>query len=379
MAKPGEPHQLPSGAWQARYRDADGRRHTRSFPTKGAARNWKADREADVRRGDHHDTTAGRITFGVFAEQWMAARGVEITTAAANRSRLDKHLIPTFGSVPIGRITRLKVQAWVRTLERAGLAANSVHACAYLMSGVMREAVREGLVRVNPAADLDLPVQPPGRDRTFTRDEVERLYTAAVDPYDTLILLMAYTGLRMGEAVGLRVRGLDLLGRRLIVRDTLIEVGGKITPKAYPKGRSWRTVPLTGRLVDALAAHLAAHPAGRDDLVFRGARGAPISRSRFRARQWIAALEKAGIDYAPPHTLRHTYGSWLVEAGRPLTEVQKLLGHGSVTTTARYLHVVTEDFGGTLGALEGVQQVATAPRNMYPAPHVVARTMGSNG
>jgi integrase len=355
--------QLPSGRWQARYRDADGKRYTRSFPTKAAAEAWKGNAEADVRRGDHYDVGAGRVLFAVFVEQWVAARGVELTTAAASRSHIDRHLLPTFGKIPVGRITRLRVQGWIRQLERA-TGPPTVHACAHLMSGIMRAAVREGLIRANPAADLDLPVLAPGAERVFSRDDVDliilAMQVAKHAPYDVAVLLMAYTGMRWGEVAGLRVRGLDLLRRQLVVRDTLVEIGGRFTPKPYPKGRGRRTVPLTGRVVDALAAHLAGNPAGRDELVFRGRRGAPMSRTRFRARQWTTALDAAGVDYAPPHTLRHSYGSWLVEAGVPLTTVQRRLGHASINTTARYLHVVDDDYAGTLAAL-GDAKTPTVP------------------
>jgi integrase len=338
-----------AGTYIARYRDADGKQHSRTFPSAKVAGAWKADREADVRRGDHVDPHAGRTRLEQWHAQWSAARGVEASTAAGDKVRWAAHIKPKFGGTSLAGITRIKVQGWVRDLEKQ-MGPASVHKVVRLLSVMMRDAVREGHVRINPCSDIDLPVLPQGRERSFTRDEVELIMEQLSAPYDLIVLTLAYTGLRWGELAGLRVRNLDLMRKRLTVADVLVQVDGKFIDKPYPKGKQRRVVPLTDRLATALAAHL---PSGvdREAFVFTGPRGGALSRHNFRQRAWGPALERAEIEYAPPHVLRHSYGSWLVEAGRPLTTVQKRLGHAAVTTTARYLHVSEDDFDGDLAAL----------------------------
>ena len=74
-------------------------------------------------------------------------------------------------------------------------------------------------------------------------------------------------------------------------------------------------------------------------VLFRGRDGGLFDDNHWRARVWAPALEDAGVPYAPPHTMRHTAASWLVQAGVPLYEVQKFLGHEKADTTARYAHL----------------------------------------
>lgn len=196
-------YETDSGRFLARYRDADGQRHARTFATGKAAAQWKADREADVRRGDHVDPHAGRIRLEQWCETWLEARGVEESTAAGDRSRIDRHILPAFGRLPLASITRIKVQSWVRQLQRTvineetgrTLAPATVHACVHLLSG---------MIRINPCADR--------APRRGSRGDV--------------------------------------------VADVTVEVNGKLIEKAYPKGKARRTVPVSDRLVDAFARYL---------------------------------------------------------------------------------------------------------------------------
>lgn len=348
----------PAGTFIARYRDADGKQHSRTFASAKVAAAWKADREADVRRGDHVDPHAGRIRLDRWWDEWSAARAVERTTAHSDETRWRTHLKPQFGSTSLAGITRIKVQAWVRDLNEK-MAPASTHKCVRLLSAMMRDAVREGHVRINPCADLDLPVLPPGRERSFTNDEIDRILAAMTRDRDRLIMLaLVDTGLRWSELVGLRLAyrrdgsmvGLDLMRRWIVVADTTVEVGGKLVEKPYPKGKQRRTVPVTPRLYDAWTAYLATRQVGPGDRAIVGEHGAAL-RKTWGGRRWAEALRVAGVEHAPVHTLRHTYGSRLVDAGRSLTEVQKLLGHAAVTTTSRYLHAAEDDFDGVLTAL----------------------------
>jgi len=168
-----------------------------------------------------------------------------------------------------------------------------------------------------------------------------------------VLLLLAYTGLRWGELAGLHVSRLDLLRRQVDVVETLVEVGGR-TVKPYPKGRHRRTVPLTGRLVDELAAYLKRNPRGRDDLVFT------VYRSTWGRRHLQPAQERAGAPITRVHDLRHTYASWLVQDGLTLPEVAEVLGHASISTTMRYAHLAPGTQDRVRDLLEGGRHVHAA-------------------
>jgi integrase len=214
---------------------------------------------------------------------------------------------------------------------------------------MLDDARREGLIASNPAADVDLPRVPPGRELFLTKSEVAAVVAVVTEPYATVIHTLAYTGLRWGELAGLKVDQLDLLRGRLRVDGVMTRYG----PKAYPKGGKRRTVPLPGHLVDALAAHLTRYPAERDALVFTGPRGGVLQDGNVRERHWMPALATAKIAKdAHIHDLRHSFASWLVQDGVPLIVVQRLLGHESSRTSERYSHLAPDNDYGVLRSLE---------------------------
>jgi hypothetical protein len=114
--------------WRAAYRTPAGKERTKTFKTKREARAFLAQVEGDKTRGVYVDPAGAQLRFRELADRWWAAREVELTTAAANRSRLDNHVLPMWGEWPIGRIEYLDVQAWVTGLSRR-LAPETVASC----------------------------------------------------------------------------------------------------------------------------------------------------------------------------------------------------------------------------------------------------------
>jgi integrase len=126
--------------------------------------------------------------------------------------------------------------------------------------------------------------------------EVETLAAAGQPRYRALVLVGTYGGLRFGELAALRRSRVDILRGRVTVAETLMDVGNELT-FGPPKTRSaLRTVPLPRLVVAALDHHLSRFTAaGCDALVFTGAQGGPLRRSRFRARHWVTATRTAGL------------------------------------------------------------------------------------
>ena len=93
-----------------------------------------------------------------------------------------------------------------------------------------------------------------------------------------------------------------------------------------------RTVPLAGFVVDALAEHLAAHPAGPGGLIVHHPDGRPVDANRFGNR-WRAAVRAAGVPGLRYHDLRHTFASTLLSRGVSVKAVADWLGHSSPTIT----------------------------------------------
>ena len=156
-----------------------------------------------------------------------------------------------------------------------------------------------------------------------------------------VFLLLATTGMRRGEALGLRWSDLDLANGRLAVRQTVIAVHHKVefgTPKTA-KGR--RTVMLDVATVAALREHRKRQAAERLsigagwidlDLVFAAADGTPLHPERF-SRTFTEHVARLGLPAVPLHALRHGWATLALAAGVRPKVVQERLGHATISIT----------------------------------------------
>jgi integrase len=357
---------VPTGRWQVMFRDLEGRQRSQSFDLEREAKRFRAKVETQLVEDDWIDPSLGDVRFGEWLRLWERSRVVSRTSAAAEESMLRCHVRPEFEQTPLRAITKLRVQTWVAELERKGLAPASVAKIYRLFATVMAAAVDEQLVRQTPCRGIKLPRARVDERVFLDVDGVRRLVAEVPERYQALVVLAYLSGMRWSELAGLRVSRLELLARRLHVVEVAQEAKGKVT-FGPPKSRaSRRVITLPPAAVDAVAAHLAKWPAGRDDLVFVGPQGAPLSRTRFaarvlkpaweraEARAWAAGalglrddqpvddvvLERwrdAGAPTTGPrptfHSLRHSHVASLIADGAPLKAVQERIGHGSIRVT----------------------------------------------
>ncbi|GAA0576795.1 hypothetical protein GCM10010394_01620 [Streptomyces crystallinus] len=170
-----------------------------------------------------------------------------------------------------------------------------------------------------------------------------------------------YTGLRWGELSGLHRHRIDQRRSPLFV----VEVDTKSGIKEYPKSsKNRREGSLPPHVLEALERHI--HRLERDAVVFttitKGRAGRLLSDSNWRTQTWWSAVdgaryfdgdgEQQPVSHYPPHSMRHTCASWLVQKGVSLYEVQHLLGHESFQTTQRYAHLQPDAHKAVLGAWE---------------------------
>lgn len=328
------PDAEPKGLWQVRYRDAAGSERGQSFVLEREAKTFRARVETELADGDWIDPAYGEVRFGQWLKLWQQARVVARTTAATETSLLSRHIEPAFGAVPLRSITKRSVQGWVAGLEQQ-LAPASVGKAYRVLATVLADAVDEGLIRQSPCRGIRLPRHDPDERVFLNADQVAALVAAAPVRHQPMLMVAYLTGMRWSELAGLRVKRLDLLRSRLTVAEVAEEVAGRITFATTKTPKSRRTITLPPLAVEILAAHLAAHPAGRDDLVFRGPRGGALSRTTFRSRVWVPAVEAAGLDDlgATFHCLRHSHAASMIADGAPMVAVQRRLGHSSIRVT----------------------------------------------
>ena len=344
--------------WRARYVDEDGREHAKSFARKVDAKQWLDGFTAAVVTGTYVDPKAGQITFRDYAERWRQIQVQRPSSRAHVETMLRRHAYPTLGDRPLSSILPSDVQAWVKGLELAPATVGVIHG---IVSTIMKSAIRDRRIVGNPCEGTKLPKKQPVQIVPLTTEQVSAVRDALPPDLRALVTLAAGTGMRQGECFGLTVDRVRFLERSVKVDRQLVTVSGKPSTFGPPKtNASNRTIPLPQVVVDALAAHLAAFPAGPDGLIFTLS-DKPIGRSAF-GHKWRAAVETAKLpDGTGFHALRHYYASLLIRHGESVKTVQSRLGHASaVETLDTYSHLWPDSDDRTREAIDTVLGGPTA-------------------
>jgi len=356
--------QRPDGAWRARYRDDAGKEHARHFALKRDAQRWIDEISASVLTGQYIDPRAGRITFREYAEQWRATQVHRDQTADSYESRLRRHVYPVIGDMPLAAIKSSTVQGLVKRLStegegRAALAPSTVELVHKVVSTVFRSAVRDKKIPESPCVDIRLPRVGKTRVTPLTHDQVEILRDNVPPELRALIVLVAGTGLRQGEALGVTRDRLRLLGRNpalTVDRQLVTMAGGGADFGPLKTAASDRAVPLPRVVVSALNEHIATYEVSDGDLLFTLG-GKPITRAKFwhafeAARKAANLNESTGTGL---HSLRHFYASLLIRHGESVKVVQSRLGHATAAETLdTYSHLWPDSDDRTREAVDSV-------------------------
>jgi integrase len=334
-----EPYKTAKGKrYRVRYRDPDRRSRERAgFARKVEAEEYLASVTVAAVRGEYVDPGAGRVTVTDLAIDWLATRThLKPSSYRPLEIAWRVHVEPTWGRRRVADVQHSDIQRWVSALatgdERARSATTVIRAFGVL-SSVLEVAVRDRRIPSNPARGVKLPRKARKERAYLTHRQVELLATEARDR-GTLIRLLAYSGIRWGEAAGLRWKAVDLRAKRVTISENAVAVGGRIIV-GTPKTHQARAVPLPAFLLDELSERLAG--AGHDDLVF-GTEGVHLRPPDRRKGWFVSAVRRAQkqdptLPTITPHDLRHTAASLAVSAGANVKVVQRMLGHASAAMT----------------------------------------------
>jgi integrase len=338
--------------WYVKYRLPDGRqvqkrlgpawtgrgRPRAGYLTRRSAQELLDEILAQARTGTLPGMVRSGATFAMAAEEWLrfieTDRQRKRSTVRDYRSMVRTHLLPAFGDRPLEAIDARDVERWRSDLAAERRLANrSINKLLVTLHGIFERARRVWGLRENPMRDVDRQPTPPRVDiDVYGIEEVMALVRAAGDEQDAAIFLTAaFTGLRMGELVGLRWRDVDFTDSAIRVRQTYL-LGAVDTPKS---GKA-RVVPMVDDVASALA-RLSQREwfTTPDDVVFPGKQGSYLDDSALR-RRYKVAQSKAGLRPLRFHDLRHTFGTHAIRAVDP-RELQEWMGHADFSTTEIYL------------------------------------------
>lgn len=302
------------------------------------------------------ESRATDVALRDWLETWRPAisRGYEATA----RSLIERHLVPFFGSRPLASIRGSDAARFAGWMAERGLAPGTTRGALSLLRRVLQLEVEDDRLARNPLLRLGGVLRGVAKRAARRSPELE-VYTAAelgtllalageAAPWlRDLLVVLAATGMRRGEAFGLRWPDVDWPRGELRIRRA--RVRGRETSTKTGAGRrvpiGLSQLPLASTLTARALA--AGRPA--DGYVLTSAEGCALDEGNV-TRRWraVRALAvRAGVRPLRIHDLRHTFASHALEAGWSVRRVASWLGHSSADTTLRvYAHVVPD--GGDL-------------------------------
>ena len=252
---------------------------------------------------------------------------------------MRRHILPAFGSYPLGAIQPGAVRSWVAGLSDTGLAAATINATYRTFARILKMAEIDGLIARSPCVGVSLAKETSHQEMRFLdHAQVAQLADIIDLRYRALIFTAAYTGLRWGELAALRVDRINFLRGTLSVVESLTEVNGHVDVGPTKTG-AHRTVSLPKFLIEMLSEQVRLYTSSTG-LAFTSAEGTPLRRN-FYHRHDKPAVHAAGLPEGLRfHDLRHTCAAMLIAQGAHPKEIQERLGHSTIRLTFnRYGHL----------------------------------------
>ncbi len=298
------------------------------------------------------------LTLNQYLDKWL----VIVQRKVAKRTHEDySELMARYVKSELGekRLSSLKnddIQTLYTDMLERSLSSRTIRYTHTVLKAALKRAVKMGLLKSNPAEDVELPRKEQREMRALTPDEARKFLDAAEgDRYEALFIFALDTGMRPEEYLALKWGDIDLERGTATVRRTLCwkrkgrkEEGGGWYFGKGKTAKSRRTLPLSRPTIQAITNH---RPASFDpeDFVFTTVEGGPMISDNLAQRYFKPLLKKAKLSTVRLYDLRHTMATLLLVAGVNPKIVSERLGHSSVVLTLdTYSHIIP-----------GLQELAT--------------------
>ncbi|REK69309.1 tyrosine-type recombinase/integrase [Paenibacillus paeoniae] len=356
------------GKWEYRITYTDRRTGKRREKTKGG---FAAKKEAQLAAAaeelnieERGFAENGNESIATYIEKWLETYkrpAVKLNTYLLQERNVRLNILPRWGNYRLKDITRSEYQKWVNEL-RNHYSEGTTRRIHSIFASAINDAVYEfGILRDSPLKKIKIikdESENTGKIKFFTTEDLEKLLTSSVPiknskyqhsrHYQALFTLLARTGVRIGEALALTWGDFDFASSTLSINKTLIYPLNSTPRITSPKTKSSiRTIKLDDQTLKLMKSYklnqketllMYRYKKSDKDLVFHQQDGRWLRINVVR-EYMKEVCKRIGLPQLSPHALRHSHAVHLLEAGATIRYVASRLGHASIKTTEKYLHV----------------------------------------
>lgn len=325
------------------------------FKTKREAETALAAAQQSVEQGSV--VSKSTMKLGEFLDEWLASQQGRLKASTHHSYVItSKRIRSGLGHVQVQALAPLQIESFYSDLldhgraDGTGLSPKTVRNTHTVLRKALSDAQRLGLVHRNAADAARGPSVERPEFTVWSSEELQQFFAAAEsNRLSAAFVMLATTGLRRGEVLGVRWRDLDLDARTLSVVQTVTNVDGQLVFGKPKTSRSVRQISIDERTASLMRQHRRAQredqlAIGPDwcndgDLAFTDETGGPI-RPEWFSKEFGRLVAASGVPRIRLHDVRHTYATIALKTGIPAKVVSEHLGHSTIAITLDlYSHV----------------------------------------
>ena len=336
------------------------------FKTKQEAIHYRDQYRSEIQTGRRLGTSKIKLA-DYLTKEWLPQREVDLKqgTFRSYSIIVNTHIIPNLGNLRLEELNARKVERFFTQLQKSGakgqrlapgsgLSGKTVSNVAGVLNRAMRDAVRWGLISTNPITDARKPMKKSPEMKAWLPDELGTFITVTrTDRQAGVWHLLATTGMRRGEILGLRWDDIDFDNNTLTVRRTRVRSGTAVFDETPKSQASMRTINIDSQTMQALRQQKARQA---EERLAMGGRwedqhghiatnrdGSRVDPHAF-TRRFLVITRKAELPRIRLHDVRHSYVVAARKAGTDVKTISQRIGHADVNVTLTvYDHVFHED------------------------------------
>lgn len=310
---------------------------------------------AQLHEGNY--TEPNKKTVGEYLDEWLSTikPSVKLTTWESYAIQVRKHIKPAIGHLKLQQLQTRHIQKLINNkIQEGHLTVRSIKYIHVVLNNALEQAIKEQLIKFNPAVAAKLPKQEKKEVEALTIEQVKAFLAKAKETrHYTAYLVELATGLRRGELLALRWKNIDLEAGNLQIKENLVVVkGGAIFQEPKTKS-SKRDINLPPHINAELKKHKKVQAEERlrlgdqyknNDLVFCRKDGDPLHPRSFSEHfeKLVRKLQAEGFPKISFHGLRHTFATLALQVGVEAKTLQDILGHSTINITLDFYSHTTQ-------------------------------------